>query len=98
MELPGGTLCVSHGDRQMCRDNWHLNLRNTYPQARAIIYGHSHHLSCDQDEEPWVINPGAAGQTRTHGGPSCMTLVASHEEWTLEIHRYQNESLTSIPA
>jgi len=98
IELPGGALCVSHGDRQWCRDNWHHNLRNTFPQARAIIYGHSHYLACDQAQEPWVINPGAAGHTRTHGGPSCMTLVASHDEWTLEIHRFAGSALESIPA
>jgi len=98
VELPGGSVCVSHGDRQWCRENWHLNLRNVYPQARAIIYGHSHHLSCDQEAEPWVINPGAAGHTRTHGGPSCMTLIATHDEWTLDTHRYQDEALASISA
>jgi predicted phosphodiesterase len=66
----------------------HAKLRQRYPQARAIVYGHSHHLVADRDALPWVLNPGAAGRTRTYGGPSCMVIEATDSDWRLSIHRF----------
>lgn len=88
LDLPGGLLVVEHGHRHGHDIPSHESLRRTHGHARAIVYGHSHKLICDQNEEPWVINPGAAGRTRTHGGPSCLILSASTEAWTLAIKRY----------
>jgi hypothetical protein len=34
--------------------------------------------------EPWVVNPGASGKVRTHGGPSCLVLHASEDIWKIE--------------
>lgn len=85
--LPGGTLVVTHGDRFGPIPR-HAALRQAWPQARAIVYGHTHRLVCDRDREPWVLNPGAAGRTRTHGGASCLLLVAKAEEWTVQTHRF----------
>ncbi|MCG6940441.1 MAG: metallophosphatase family protein [Thiohalocapsa sp.] len=86
-ELPGGRLVVVHGHRTPARDR-HQRLRRRFPEARAIVYGHSHRLVADQDAEPWVLNPGAAGRSRTNGGPSCMVLIASHDGWALSVHRF----------
>ena len=88
LELPGGILAVEHGHRHGHHAPRHDLLRRAHPQARVIVYGHSHQLICDQEADPWVINPGAAGRVRTHGGPSCLVLTAAHESWTFEAHRF----------
>jgi hypothetical protein len=84
--LPGGKLVVVHGHRLPARTR-HQRLRRQHPEARAIVYGHSHRLVADRDGNPWVLNPGAAGRARTYGGPSCIVLEASEQGWTLHIHR-----------
>jgi putative phosphoesterase len=76
IELPGGMLVVVHGDRYPAR-NRHAKLREKFPEARAVVYGHSHRLTIDKHARPWVLNPGAAGRARTYGGPSCLILSAS---------------------
>jgi hypothetical protein len=35
-----------------------------------------------------VLNPGAAGRTRTYGGPSCLLLIAGETDWKVEVHRF----------
>jgi putative phosphoesterase len=86
-DLPGGRLVVVHGHRTPAK-NRHARLRARYADARAIVYGHSHRLVADQNAEPWVLNPGAAGRERTFGGPSCMVLAADHAHWSLAVHRF----------
>lgn len=88
LELPGGTLVVVHGHTVLPAAERHARLRRRYPEARAIVYGHSHRLVSDCAARPWVLNPGAAGRARTHGGPSCLVLTAQTRAWTLETHRY----------
>lgn len=85
--LPGGSLVVIHGHQGPARDR-HARLRARFPNARAIVYGHSHRLVLDLDTAPWVLNPGAAGRTRTYGGPSCLLLIADETDWQVEIHRF----------
>lgn len=91
--LPGGNLIVIHGHQTSARER-HRLLRRRFPQARAIVYGHSHLLTLDLDAVPWLINPGAAGRSRTHGGPSCMVLIATPDDWQVESHRF---ALSSSP-
>lgn len=88
LPLPGGELVVVHGDRVLPASQRHRRLRQRYADARAIVYGHSHHLALDDDECPWVINPGAAGRARTYGGPSCVVLTADHGGWRVEARRF----------
>lgn len=89
LDLPGGTLYLTHGHQHGARTR-HERLRARTPQARAIAYGHSHHLCIDTDEQPWVLNPGAAGKTRTYGGgPSCLWLEASEDKWTVRKQRFE---------
>lgn len=83
LELPGGLLVVEHGHRLGNHPD-HEELRSNYVTARLIVYGHTHHRAIDQNAEPWVVNPGASGKVRTHGGPSCMVLHASENEWAIE--------------
>lgn len=87
--LPGGCLAVVHGHRAGAGVARHQRLRWLYSDARAIAYGHSHRLLCDCDGAPWVLNPGAAGRSRTFGGPSCLILSAATTQWKVEPMRFQ---------
>ena len=87
LPLPGGLLVVVHGHQTQVRGR-HDRLRRRFPEARALVYGHSHRCVLDTDIRPWVLNPGAAGRTRTYGGPSCLVLTADVAVWTLELHRF----------
>ncbi|MDD3608319.1 MAG: metallophosphoesterase family protein [Halothiobacillaceae bacterium] len=86
--LPGGQLAVEHGHRVLPARDRARRLRARHPQARAVVFGHTHRLLIEQDEAIWLLNPGAAGRTRTHGGPSCLVLHASREGWHLQVHRF----------
>jgi len=83
LELPGGLLVVEHGHRLGNMPD-HTDLRWDHAEARLIVYGHTHRRVVDQKEDPWVVNPGASGNVRNHGGPSCLVLRASEDEWTIE--------------
>lgn len=87
LEVPGGQIAVIHGHKQNPVAARHALLRKLYPFARAIVYGHSHRLCIDQEQTPWVLNPGAAGKARTFGGPSCLILHVSHNSWHLRTIR-----------
>jgi len=83
LELPGGLLIVEHGHRLGNRPD-HDALRHEHPGAKLIVYGHTHHRVIDQQNTPWVVNPGASGKIRTHGGPSCLILQASEKKWQID--------------
>ena len=87
--LPGGTIAITHGDEYYSDyDIWHQSLRDKFPQSKAIIYGHSHRLVCDQNEDPWVLNPGASGDTRIQRhGVSCLRISANKTEWDVSEFR-----------
>ncbi len=89
ISLPGGVISITHGDEFFSDyDNWHAKLRATYPSSKAIIYGHSHRLVCDQNQEPWVLNPGAAGATRIQKhGVSCLRIQATMTSWEVQEFR-----------
>ena len=88
LPLPGGSLGVIHGHQTPARGR-HERLRQRFPQARALVYGHSHRLVLDLTAQPWILNPGAAGRERTHGGPSCLVLIASTDDWVVETYRFR---------
>lgn len=90
IDLPGGTLVVVHGDRLRAHDR-HSRLREQYPDAAAIVYGHSHRAVTDTEQTPWILNPGAAGRTRTYGGPACLLIEARARRWKLHAHRFPLE-------
>ena len=91
LDLPGGVLIAVHGDR-FTPSTRHARLRAAFPESRAIVYGHSHRLIVDDAERPWVLNPGAAGRARTHGGPSCLILRATTRAWRVEPQRFDRIS------
>jgi putative phosphoesterase len=88
LELPGGRIVVVHGHQENPVAARHEKLRQRFPQARAIVYGHSHRLVCDLEHKPWVLNPGAAGRARTYGGPSCILLHIRGRSWRVEPVRF----------
>jgi len=91
LELQGGTLVVVHGHMHGGNHPNHAVMRQQYPNARTIVYGHSHKMICDTDTTPWVINPGAAGEIRTRGGPSCLVLEVSETDWKIESIRFTDD-------
>lgn len=88
LPLPDGLVVVEHGHRVNPAARRHEKLRKRHPDARLIVYGHSHHLAIDRDASPWIVNPGAAGRARTHGGPSCILLTIDTRGWHLSSRRF----------
>ena len=91
LELPGGSVAIEHGHRHNSNSPNHQSLRNAHPDARLVVYGHTHHQVIDDGSTPWVVNPGAAGAIRTHGGPSYLLLTASHQHWQIESFRFTDD-------
>jgi putative phosphoesterase len=89
LDLPGGRLSIEHGDRHNPVAPDHQALRDAFPGSRLIIYGHTHKMVIDNETFPWVANPGAAGNTRTRGGPSCLLLKITENDWELESIRFE---------
>ncbi len=83
LKLPGGTVTIEHGHR-LGGFPEHDRLRWDHADVKLVVYGHTHKRVIDQQAEPWIVNPGAAGRERTKGGPSCLILNASETEWTIE--------------
>lgn len=88
LNLPGGVLKVEHGHRHDMVSPDHEDLRAAHPEARMVVYGHTHKKVIDDYKTPWVVNPGAAGDTRTRGGASCLILNASETSWNLISYRF----------
>tara|TARA_B100001758_G_C18414358_1_gene618296 strand:- start:3691 stop:4209 length:519 start_codon:yes stop_codon:yes gene_type:complete len=81
--INGETISIEHGDRFGHKAD-HEGLRNSYPNSKLIIYGHTHYQVCDQKKEPWVINPGACGHTRNNDGGPCFVQIEMNEsEWNV---------------
>ncbi len=87
IKLPGGIVVVTHGDKFNPVASRHKKLRENFPTAKAIVYGHSHKLVCDQSDTPWVLNPGAAGKNLTKGGASCLVVLTSRDQWAISEFR-----------
>ncbi|MDT8282919.1 MAG: metallophosphoesterase family protein [Gammaproteobacteria bacterium] len=90
LNLPGGLLVVEHGHR-LGNHPEHDDFRLDHANARLVVYGHTHHRVIDRSGYPWVVNPGASGKVRTHGGPSCLILHASENEWKIDTVLLEDE-------
>jgi len=84
-----GNIIVTHGHKHY--PDYHDSLRKAYPDALIIIYGHTHHHTLDMTKKPYVVNPGAAGKTRTQGGASCIILSNSCDGFNLELKKFNND-------
>ncbi len=84
LEFPSGKIAIEHGHLHGHHKPSHESLRATYPDAKIIIYGHTHKQVIDKESTPWVINPGASGEIRNHGGAKCLVLeVSNTQEWRI---------------
>ena len=86
VSTPVGKIMLTHGDKHY--PDFHDSLRKSFPDAFLIIYGHTHHHVIDMAEKPYIINPGAAGQTRTHGGASCVIISNSDNGLSIELKKF----------
>lgn len=93
LELPGGRLAVEHGHLHGWSSPDHDRLRAAHPGTRMVVYGHTHKQLIDQAENPWLVNPGAAGRERNQGGPSCLVLRASLNFWEIESFKFSGGGL-----
>lgn len=90
--LPGGIVKIEHGHQHDMHKPDHADLRRAHSEARLIVYGHTHSKVIDDFKLPWVVNPGAAGATRTRGGASCLVLSASEALWKLDSYRFDGDT------
>jgi len=88
LDLPGGRVVIEHGHKYDRIKPSHDEMRKAYPTARLIVYGHTHRKVIDDFQVPWVVNPGAAGENLTRGGPSCLVLKAREDSWQIESFRF----------
>ncbi len=96
LELPGGVIKIEHGHIHDMMNPDHEDLRAAHPDARMVVYGHTHKKVIDDFKVPWVVNPGAAGATRTRGGSSCLVLTATESLWKIDSYRFNDT--TSMPS
>lgn len=89
IHCPGGVIAMEHGHRLATIDSDHFPLAYRYPDARLVVYGHTHRLRLDDDLQPWLLNPGAAGAERTGSGPSCCRLHIDGSRWRVEMFRFE---------
>lgn len=73
VELEGWTIVVVHG-HQLGSPTPDL-LREAYPEADIIVYGHTHRAVLNRTGKKLVINPGAAGPARFRLTPSVALLT-----------------------
>ncbi|MEM9305253.1 MAG: YfcE family phosphodiesterase, partial [Pseudomonadota bacterium] len=57
--LGDAQVVVVHGHQCASAARRHRWLRQRFPEAALICYGHSHRRVFDQDDVPWILNPGA---------------------------------------
>jgi putative phosphoesterase len=90
ISVPGGLIMVEHGHR-FGNNPDHGELRAAHPEARMVIYGHTHRQVWDADGDTWVLNPGAAGYVRNHGGPACVVLTLTNIDWDVELIQFAEQ-------
>ena len=91
LELPGGLVVIEHGHR-LGNNPDHDQFRWDHAEAKLVVYGHTHKRVIDKNAEPWIVNPGASGEMRTKGGPSCLILTATENDWHIETILFSDEA------
>ena len=90
LSMPGGKLAVTHGHQVMGVERRHGWLRERYPDARVVVYGHTHWRCIDRSARPWIVNPGVAGRSRTFGGPSLVVVDVAGSRWRLRTVHFEH--------
>ncbi|MEM7194904.1 MAG: metallophosphoesterase family protein [Pseudomonadota bacterium] len=88
IRLATGVLAMEHGHRVWDVPGYHARFRAKYPDVKAVVFGHSHIAAVDTSESPWILNPGASGRIRTHGGASCILLDTLTDKWKVELLKF----------
>ncbi len=89
LALPGGDLVIQHGHQHGWHTPCHDLLRKAHPNAKAIVYGHTHKQVLDKSSTPWVINPGAAGEIRNGGSSKCLVLnISTEQSWQITPYEF----------
>jgi putative phosphoesterase len=73
VELEGHRIVVVHG--HAFGTPTPARLREGYPRANVIVYGHTHKPLIDERPDSLVVNPGAAGPARFNLKPSVALLT-----------------------
>lgn len=79
LELDGLRFAVAHGHRVARFDD----LRTEFPDAGAIVHGHSHVPRADRVGGTWMLNPGSAGPGGEGWPPS--VAVADLRDGVLDV-------------
>lgn len=90
LSVPGGEIVIEHGHEHDMYKPAHEDLRAAHPEAKLIVYGHTHIQVIDNETKPHVLNPGAAGFTRNKGGPSCVVLSIDNDTWDYEVFKFED--------
>lgn len=86
LELEGRRIVVVHGHQFGSPSP--QRLREAYPAADVVVYGHTHRPLLDTDARPIVVNPGAAGPARFRLKPSVAILtLRADAPPEIEFHR-----------
>jgi uncharacterized protein len=77
LELAGFDVLLVHGDS--FGSPTPRALREAYPDADIIVYGHTHRQRVDEVDGGMVINPGAAGAARFDLAPAVALLTLERD-------------------
>lgn len=85
LHFPSGSIVIEHGHQHGWYQPSHASLRSTHANAKVVIYGHTHKQIIDQENTPWIVNPGASGKVRNYGGARCLLMkVHETQEWQIK--------------
>ncbi len=82
LELEGHRVVVLHGDQ--LGSPTPEALRRSQPEARVIVYGHTHRPLVDESDGILVVNPGSAGAAR-FGIPPSVGILTLDESARVEL-------------
>lgn len=82
LELAGYPVVVLHGDQ--LGSPTPDALRRAHPDARVIVYGHTHRPLVDESGSVLVVNPGSAGAAR-FGIPPSVGILTLGESVSVEL-------------
>lgn len=83
LELEGRAVVVVHGHQLGSPKP--DTLRDAFPEADVIVYGHTHRPLVDREGDRLTINPGAAGRARFDLRPSVGILDLTADRTEVEI-------------
>ncbi len=90
LSLPGGRIAIEHGHEHGWKSPSHESLRQTHPNIKVIVYGHTHKQVIDTKYSPWIVNPGASGVVRNGGSSKCLILnISNTQHWQITPYQFQ---------